>query len=180
MVVIVNFPAEMVSKFSKFTSSVKKKFRTFKKSLKVAKAGATLVGKTFVYSPAIVTRALRGRGLVYPTSKYIGPGNKLDEGKPVDAADALAYVHDHQYSELLQKGKSPYFTFNEADREMLRNVDVTTDKGLAEYLGISAKRIFKSDRTPVSKVDPWAVKYGPNRARSLTAAKRRKKGSKKR
>lgn len=35
--------------------------------------------------------------LTLPGYKYLGPGNSLDEGDPVNSADAIAKVHDQEY-----------------------------------------------------------------------------------
>lgn len=37
-------------------------------------------------------------GLTLPGTKYIGPGNALDRGKPVNTADAIAQEHDYAYA----------------------------------------------------------------------------------
>lgn len=37
------------------------------------------------------------RGLTWPGHKYLGPGNSLNKGPPVDAVDAAAYRHDLAY-----------------------------------------------------------------------------------
>lgn len=35
--------------------------------------------------------------LLYPGHKYLGPGNPLKNGNPVDKADSIAWQHDHEY-----------------------------------------------------------------------------------
>nr|AMP54051.1 parvovirus coat protein VP1 [uncultured bacterium] len=35
--------------------------------------------------------------LTLPGYKYLGPGNSLDEGEPVNSADAIAKEHDEEY-----------------------------------------------------------------------------------
>lgn len=119
---------------------------------------AVLYGLAF--SPMVFANWQRTGAITYPGSRYIGPGNKLDEGKPLTKHDRLAYVHDHQYSELMEKGVNPYFTFNEADVQMLRDADFRTIQGAAVALGIGAKRLFRRDRTKVSQPLPWEVQYG--------------------
>ena len=42
--------------------------------------------------------------LTLPGYKYLGPGNKLDKGEPTDWNDAVAYIHDLGYGEILEKG----------------------------------------------------------------------------
>jgi len=125
-----------------------------------AKALATVARKMRQnFRPWLLTGVRKGKWM-YPGVNYIGPGNKLNEGKPVSYHDRLAYVHDHQYDYLQRKGVNPYFTFNEADRQMLRNVDTRNDQGMAEWLGMNAKRVFKSDRTSVPNIPSWESKYG--------------------
>lgn len=34
---------------------------------------------------------------LFPGHKYLGPGNKLNSGEPVDSDDAIAREHDHDY-----------------------------------------------------------------------------------
>lgn len=111
-------------------------------------------------SPSVLRRWRQDGAIVYPGSRYIGPGNKLDEGHPRFHNDHLAYVHDHQYDELEKKGVNPYFTWNEADREMLSKTQFNTPSGAAIGLFIGGKRIFPTDRTKVTKVEPYTIKYG--------------------
>lgn len=111
-------------------------------------------------APSSAVGAATGKGWLYPGSRYIGPGNPNNNGKPTSYSDELAYVHDHQYSYLQRLGVNPYTTFNQADREMLANVDTTKPGGWAIYLGINAKRIFPNDDTPVPKIPSWDQLYG--------------------
>ena len=46
--------------------------------------------------------------------KYLGPGNKLDKGEPVNRADRIAQVHDFAYDKA--KTKEDVY---QADREAL-------------------------------------------------------------
>lgn len=41
--------------------------------------------------------------LIFPGYKYLGPGNKLDEGEPVNDVDNIARNHDFQYSAAVDK-----------------------------------------------------------------------------
>ena len=36
--------------------------------------------------------------LLYPGHNYLGPGNELESGDPVDQADSIAQLHDYQYA----------------------------------------------------------------------------------
>lgn len=37
------------------------------------------------------------RGFVLPGYNYLGPGNSLNRGNPVNETDHIAQIHDHQY-----------------------------------------------------------------------------------
>lgn len=114
-------------------------------------AAATIIksdaAKLALNLPKMTYNAYKGKGFVYPDTKYIGPGNPMDLGTPINYDDNLAYIHDNQYDELIDKGINPYFTFNEPDREMIKNARLTTPAGRATWLGINAKRVFKNDYT---------------------------------
>lgn len=113
--------------------------------------------------PYAINTGISGHAFTWPGSRYIGPGNKLNEGRPKSYSDRRAYVHDHQYDQLFKVGVNPYFTFNEADRQMIRDSDLTTPEGWAEYLGMKAKQFFlPSDTTPVDSVPTWEYLYGPD------------------
>lgn len=108
----------------------------------------------------IVLSGLAGNGWHYPGSHYIGPGTPIGPGiesAPVNAMDNLARIHDYQYSQLQEKGVDPYWTFNEADRQMLKGVDLTTPEGWAIYIGIGLKQILPDDHTSVDPVPPFGV-----------------------
>ena len=87
--------------------------------------------------------AARGKGLVLPGSKYIGPGNEMNKGKPVDQADANAYQHDIDYDNYLKKGhksKDVYTGYSDADERLLRNTPADTPNGLAVNAGMLLKK----------------------------------------
>jgi Phospholipase A2-like domain len=42
---------------------------------------------------------------LYPGYKYLGPGNKLDNGQPVNSTDAIAQVHDYEYNEATSESE---------------------------------------------------------------------------
>lgn len=65
-----------------------------------------------------------GRGLVPPGYKYLGPFNDLERGEPTSAADALAYLHDKGYAELLSSGGNPYLSWNAHDEDFLAALEV--------------------------------------------------------
>lgn len=39
--------------------------------------------------------------LVFPGHKYLGPGNDMDSGEPVDSDDVIAQAHDRAYEEAV-------------------------------------------------------------------------------
>ena len=90
-----------------------------------------------------VKNAVTGKGMTLPGSKYIGPGNKMDLGAPVNEADANAYQHDVDYDNYLKKGHSAkhvYTSYSDADERLLRNTKANTAEGLAVNLGMLAKK----------------------------------------
>lgn len=44
----------------------------------------------------------RSRGLVFPGYKYVGPGNSLNRGVPINALDAAAKKHDEKYHKITE------------------------------------------------------------------------------
>ncbi|AAC58045.1 capsid [Adeno-associated virus - 4] len=69
------------------------------------------------------------RGLVLPGYKYLGPGNGLDKGEPVNAADAAALEHDKAYDQQLKAGDNPYLKYNHADAEFQQRLQGDTSFG---------------------------------------------------
>lgn len=41
--------------------------------------------------------------ILYPGYKYLGPGNPLNNGKPINSTDEIARVHDHEYAKASHK-----------------------------------------------------------------------------
>lgn len=138
---------------------------------KMYAAGNALV--TMITStPEILASAALGQVKGYPGSNYIGPGTDLTANlKPTSQMDDLARIHDWQYSQLMEKGVNPYFTFNLADRYMLAHADLTTAEGWAIYVGIGLKQIFPDDYTGI---DPVPLYKGAGEdPTSLSAPQRR-------
>ena len=133
-----------------FFSSIKKKANKVKrgvvKGAKVGVAAARLANKVTnpINQVKGVVKAARGGGFVLPGTKYIGPGNRMDLGKPVNSADAAAYQHDLDYDRLINKrGKKKakvYWGFSDADQRLMDRSDVTTPDGLATYMGMGIKK----------------------------------------
>lgn len=57
----------------------------------------------------------KSRGYTLPGYRYLGPGNDLDNGTPVDRDDYIAQDHDYDYADLQAAGINPYTTYSEAD-----------------------------------------------------------------
>lgn len=96
------------------------------------------------------------RGLVLPGYKYLGPGNSLNRGPPVNQLDAAAKKHDEQYHKITEyyKKTKNYKQFNEsirrADSEFIQEVSEvapeSTYDGIAKWLaigGIGTKKILE-------------------------------------
>nr|QKN88779.1 MAG: capsid protein [Dependoparvovirus sp.] len=85
------------------------------------------------------------RGLVLPGYKYLGPGNGLDKGEPVNAADAAAREHDKGYDELLKQGENAYLTYNHADAKLQQDLqgDQTFGGNLANSVFQAKKRLLE-------------------------------------
>lgn len=57
------------------------------------------------------------RDWTLPKYKYLGPGNRLDKGKPNNRNDAVAFKHDLAYDHHIKKGRDPYWQYSKADEE---------------------------------------------------------------
>nr|AGA19588.1 truncated capsid protein VP1 [Porcine bocavirus 1] len=62
-------------------------------------------------------------GWVLPGHRYLGPFNPIENGEPVNAADAAARRHDLKYDQYLKEGKNPYLYFNKADSDFLEDFE---------------------------------------------------------
>ena len=81
------------------------------------------------------------RGLVLPGYNYLGPGNSLDRGEPVNEADAAAQKHDQEYQKLLDQGDNPYLRYNHADQEFQEEL-----KDDASFGGNLGKAVFQAKK----------------------------------
>lgn len=81
------------------------------------------------------------RGLVLPGYNYLGPGNGLDRGEPVNRADEVAREHDISYNEQLQAGDNPYLKYNHADAEFQEKLADDTSFG-----GNLGKAVFQAKK----------------------------------
>lgn len=78
------------------------------------------------------------RGLLFPGGyKYLGPGNPVPNGKPINKADRAARLHDLAYGRYQKQGYNPYLKYNAADERFLE--DLKDDSSLGGRVG---KAIF--------------------------------------
>lgn len=77
------------------------------------------------------------RDWTLPGYKYLGPGNRLNKGKPRNKNDAVAYKHDLAYDHHIKSGRNPYWNFNDADEKAMN--EFTWD----DYGGAAGKTFFQ-------------------------------------
>ena len=58
--------------------------------------------------------------LSLPGYKYLGPGNDLDKGVPNGYNDFVAFLHDHGYNVIIDRGGNPYFQWSGTYRRTSR------------------------------------------------------------
>lgn len=75
-----------------------------------------------------------------PGYKYLGPGNKLDKGKPNNRNDDVAYHHDVAYDKYIKAGKNPYINYNDADKNAREKF------GYEDYGGAAGRIFFTGKR----------------------------------
>lgn len=139
-------------KKSVFFSGIKKKAKKVGKGVvKAGKVGVAAVKlgaklKNPINQAKFIAKAATGGGFILPGTKYIGPGNAMDLGEPVNSADAAAYQHDKDYDNMIENiGKSKakvYWGFSDADQRLMDRSDITTPDGLATYLGMVPKKLI--------------------------------------
>lgn len=87
-----------------------------------------------------------------PGYKYIGPGNRLHKGKPVDSNDRVAEKHDWAYDRYVRAGKDPYWNYNNADDRAQRDFDHTSYGGTLGRSFFTFKR-FASQAGYIGNLD---------------------------
>jgi hypothetical protein len=108
----------------------------------VVKAGARVANPK--NQAKMVKNLAKGKGLVFPGSNYIGPGNPMNR-KVKSKGDALAKKHDEEYDRILKSGVSKkrlYFGYSDADKRLQKASDVTTPEGVATYMGMKGKQLL--------------------------------------
>lgn len=81
--------------------------------------------------------------LLAPGHRYLGPGNKLNNGRPANKNDKVAQMHDIHYGRIARKAKAkyhPYFRYSPSDDHAIEEWD---DTGW----GPISKRIFRAKRS---------------------------------
>lgn len=139
--------SSLASKVKGGVSKAKAVAKKAKYAGEVGMAGVKLAAKVAnpVSKAKFLVNAARGEGFVLPGSKYIGPGNKMNKGKPIDQADANAYQHDLDYDAYLKKGhkaRHVYTGYSDADERLLKNTKANTASGLAVNLGMGLKKVL--------------------------------------
>lgn len=127
--------------------AMKKLVKGIAHKARIAKSAGVLMARAMnpVRRAKFLATAAKGEGFVLPGSKYIGPGNRMDKGKPVDQADANAYQHDVDYDNYLKKGhkaRDVYMGWSDADDRLLKKTKADTPNGLAVNLGMGAKKLL--------------------------------------
>ena len=145
------------SVFSSLKSGIKKVGKGAVKTVKVGVAATKLAASVAnpINKVKFLRQGIKGEGWVLPGSKYIGPGNRLDLGKPKSSADAAAFKHDLAYDRYLKQGhskKKVYAGYSDADHRLMKESDVTTPHGLATYLGMLPKKAAYSLGLTGSKI----------------------------
>lgn len=80
-----------------------------------------------------------------PGYKYLGPGNKLDKGKPTNHSDDVARTHDYAYHEYQKQGYNPYLQTSKADDDFIKNAG-------NDYGGLIGKGYFGLKKAALSGI----------------------------
>lgn len=115
-----------------------------------AKLGSVLANpKTYVQ---VAKGYRKGKGIVLPGSRYIGPFNPLpdqitEEWLPKTPGDYSAYLHDRRYGMMIDAGyraNDIYLGYSRADEEMIGRAKQNLDdyQSLVGLYGIGAKQVI--------------------------------------
>ena len=74
--------------------------------------------------------------LSLPGYKYLGPGNKLNKGRPENYNDLVSYLHDLGYGKIIEQGGNPYLQWSDADAAAYKQFKLT------DYGGVIGKGYF--------------------------------------
>lgn len=130
---------------SSVVKGLKKVGGVIKEGAKRAKAGAEFVRDVTnpVNHAKMAYGVATGKGLTYPGSNYIGPGNPMNR-KTLSKEDESAKQHDVDYANYLKKGHSKkriYLGYSDADERLLKKTKANTAQGIAINLGMGAKKL---------------------------------------
>jgi hypothetical protein len=80
---------------------------------------------------------------LYPKHNYLGPGNPLENGPPVDEADRIAKVHDKDYDNATNSSDvrlADTVGIHKFGKDVLNSPNLPS---LAGFVGLSLKRGFE-------------------------------------
>ena len=143
--------AKKPSLLKRVASGVGKKLKGVYKTARTVRTASKLGARLLnpLNQIKMTKNAIQGKGIVLPGSKYIGPGNAMNKGKPTSKADALAYQHDIDYDNYLRSGKvkakNVYTGYSDADERLRKAAGKSAYKdpsAMAAYLGMSGKKLL--------------------------------------
>lgn len=97
--------------------------------------------------------------------RYLGPGNPLDNGEPVNSADRIAQQHDFEYS----RAKTKEDIFNSDRRAIANFVDDFANKpSIGNIVGIAGLSIKHGAEKILDRViyPPIAGNYGTTKSQT--------------
>nr|AIU47679.1 VP1 [Bufavirus-1] len=95
----------------------------------------------------------KARGWVPPGYNYLGPFNQDFNKKPTNPSDKAARKHDLEYNKLIKQGHNPYWNYNHADEDFIKETDQATDWG-----GKFGNFVFRAKRALAPELAPPAKK----------------------
>lgn len=83
--------------------------------------------------------------LIWPGYKYLGPGNSLDSGTPVNEADLIAKQHDHEYNSA--QTREDIFDSDQKAISDFRDsfIEQPSAGAAAGYIGLSIKHFAEKN-----------------------------------
>lgn len=112
-------------------------------------------------------------GWVPPGYNYLGPKNSNFKKKPTNLSDAAARRHDLAYDQLIKEGHNPYFYFNKADKDFIKETNQASDWG-----GKVGNFIFKAKKFLAPELAPPTKKKKPDTGAPQYSYKNIKPGTK--
>nr|QVW56839.1 MAG: putative structural protein VP1 [Phylloscopus inornatus ambidensovirus] len=118
--------------------------RTFPRGYKSASARPKNPSTTVVNLPKPPPPLVSGKGTLFPGYNYLGPGNPLDNGEPVNEVDDIAKQHDIAYENAYtpkQINKADIDAIAKFKEHILGSHAVAATAG---YTGLTAKRDYEA------------------------------------